>query len=206
MAWPPQPVCLKAKAKVEIASATHQLLVDLAVPAVLLDAGIEHWRLFPETLTDRHQARLRWSQRLHDLSQRGKCIERTARSAWHAMPRALAETVLADEDGLRRWIRNDTTHAWLIGRKPAAARSDPLRALLKAGYGFLVWFPVTADPKGFAVVTRVVKKIPVAARRTVIPDEVPSSPDGHLILWDDPRGRGDEFTLPSPPAAHPIGS
>jgi hypothetical protein len=184
---------------------THQLLVDLAIPAALLDAGIEHWPLFPDSLADRHQARLRWSQRLHDLYLRSKCVERTARSTWTTMPRALTEAVLTDDARLQRWIRDDTVHAWLIGRKPPAARSDPLRALLKAGYGFLVWFPATAHPRSSGLITRAVKRIPVAARRTVIPDEVLGLPGGHLVIWDDPRGRGDEFTLPSPMAAQPLG-
>lgn len=56
------------------------LLVDLALPAALLEAGIEHWPLLPESLSDRRQARLRWSQRLHDLYQRGRCSDRTAQS------------------------------------------------------------------------------------------------------------------------------
>lgn len=183
---------------------THQLVVDLALPAGLLDAGIEHWPLFPESLSERHQARLRWSQRLHDLYLRGRLVERTARSSWTEMPKPLTEATLADEPRLHRWISNDTAQAWLIGRKPPTARADPLRALLKAGYGFLVWFPGTANPRNRSKITKAVARIPVAARRIVIPDVLPGCGDRHMVIWDDPRGRGNEFALPSLTAAEPL--
>ncbi|GAB3831769.1 hypothetical protein GCM10027610_022620 [Dactylosporangium cerinum] len=187
----------------------HLLLVDLAVPAGLLDAGIEHWPLFPaddpsESLHDRHRARLRWSQRLHDLHLRGRCVERTARSSWTTMPKPLTEAVLANEPRLHQWIRNDTEHAWLIGRNPAAAQSDPLRALLKAGYCFLIWFPEATYSGRRRVITRAVARIPAAARRIVIPDELPGCTDRRMVIWDDPRGREDEFALPSSMAAEHI--
>ncbi|WP_406083516.1 serine protease [Micromonospora zamorensis] len=196
-----------AEALTEIIEAlppTHQMLVDLALPAALLDAGIEHWPLFPESLSDRHLARLRWSQRLHDLYLRGRCVERAARSSWTVLPKLLTDAVLADEPRLHRWIRDDAEHAWLIGQRPAAARSDPLRALLKAGYGFVVWFPDTAHPRTRTTITKAVARIPVAARRVVIPDELPGCSERQMVIWDDPRGRGDEFTLPSPIAAEPM--
>jgi hypothetical protein len=187
----------------------HLLLVDLAVPAGLLGAGIEHWPLFPpdapsESLSDRHYPRLRWSQRLHDLYLRGRCVERAAQSSWEVMPRSLTEAVLADEPRLNRWIQNDTTHAWLIGRRPAAARADPLRTLLKAGYGFLVWLPGPAEQDRRRAITRAVSRIPAAARRVVIPDELVRCPGQRMVIWDDPRGRGYEFDLPSSTAADHI--
>lgn len=189
---------------IEALPPAQQMLVDLALPAALLDVGIEHWPLFPESLSDRHKARLRWSQRLHDNYLRGRCVERTARSNWTVLPKLLTDAVLADEPRLHRWIRDDAKHAWLMGRRPATTRSDPLRALLKAGYGFLVWFPETAHPRTQATITKEVRRIPISARRLAIPDNLPDCSDKRMVIWDDPRGRGDEWPLPSSTAAEPI--
>lgn len=184
------------------------LLVDLAMPTGLLAEGIEHWPLFPvgdqsESLSDRHHPRLRWSQRRLDLVLHGRCLDRAAQASWTAMPKALMDTLLIDESRLRRWIQNDGGHAWLIGRYPATCRSDPLRVLLKEGYGFLIWFRQGGDTRQRRLITKAVSRIPVAARRAVIPDELPSLPDLPVVIWDDPRGRG-EFELPPPVAAEHI--
>jgi hypothetical protein len=118
------------------------------------------------------------------------------------MPKALVDALLLDESRLRQWIRRDVGHAWLIGGQPFAGQSSPLRLLLKEGYGFLIWFPRGGDARHRRVISRVVARIPVAARRAVIPDELPGLPIKPVIIWDDPRGRGD-FELPSPiPAQH----
>ncbi|MFJ6950834.1 trypsin-like peptidase domain-containing protein [Micromonospora aurantiaca (nom. illeg.)] len=181
------------------------LLVDLAMPAGLLGEGIEHWPLFDvgddrESLSDRHQPRLRWSQRRQVPALHGRCVERVSRASWAKVPGLLADAMLADQTRLKRWARDDKAHAWLIGRHPAAGGSDPLRLLLREGYGFLVWFRRGGDTRQRRSITRRVSQIPVAARRAVIPDELPDLTDLPVVVWDDPRGRA-EFDLPPPVAA-----
>ncbi|GAB2587374.1 hypothetical protein Aab01nite_50260 [Paractinoplanes abujensis] len=189
----------------------HHLTVDLAMPTGLLNVGIERWPIFdtfdtPESIADRYQPRLRWSQRLLDLRYFSACKDRTTMSSWSTMPKPFADAVLTDEPTLRRWIADNKEHAWLIGRRPAGARTDPLRILLKAGYGFLVWFPEPGYSGDDHTIVRVVKKIPHAARRAAIPDELPGGPDHRMVIWDDPQGRGDDFRLPDPLPAEPIPS
>ncbi|HRY10863.1 MAG TPA: hypothetical protein P5544_12905 [Candidatus Nanopelagicales bacterium] len=180
---------------VESLPPAHSLLVDLALPVGLLEMGIEHWGLFPESLRERHSARLRWSQRLHDNYLLGQCLQRTKRSDWNVIPSLLADTELADEAQLRRWIREDTRHAWLIARRPHTNSSDPLRMLLRAGYGFLIWFPGAAPPEAQSIIVSEAKKITTSARRLSIPDILPEFSENPITIWDDPRGREDEFPL-----------
>lgn len=188
------------------------LLVDIAMPAALFSEGIERWPLFLdeslgecESLSDRYYPRLRWSQRRHDLVLHGRCVDRARRSGlgWDRVPNPMRDAVLGDESQLKRWIEN-TDHAWLIGWHPVAYRSDPLRVLLKEGFGFLIWFHEGVDTQQRRTITRTVSKIPVAARRSVIPDELAGVLGLPVVIWDDPRGRGETFKLPTTLAAEHI--
>ena len=119
------------------------------------------------------------------------------------MPKAMMDALLIDERGLKRWIQNDGGHAWLIGCPPTICGSNPLQTLLKEGYGFLLWFRHGGDTRQRRLITKAVSRIPVAARRLAIPDEIPGMHDVPVVIWDDPRGRGD-FDLPPLVAAEHI--
>jgi hypothetical protein len=177
------------------------LLVDLAMPARLLCEGIENWQLFLDH-SESHP-RLRWSQRRHDLVLHGRSFDRAARSTWDTIPRPLADAMLGDENRLKKWIRTGDVQTWLIGRLPGVYRSDPLRVLLKEGFSFLIWFRQGVNSHKRQLITDAVSEIPVAARRSEIPEALARLAGLPVVIWDDPRGRGG-FELPSPVAAEHI--
>lgn len=118
------------------------------------------------------------------------------------MPDALHEEVLLDDTNLKNWAKHTANRAWVIGGHPQATRTDPLRVLLRAGCGFLIWFPASPDDGHRLRITAAASAIPVNARRTGIPDELPDLDQHPAIIWDDPRGRGEFALPPLIPAQH----
>jgi hypothetical protein len=177
------------------------LLVDLAVPHALLRAGVEHWPVFEvdgefEPLSDGCRPRLRWSRRRRDLALHHRLIDRITHAAWDAAPDPLADAVLTDHRRLKEWIHTDQRRAWLIGGCQPHGQTDPLRVLLREGFGFLVWFAGNLDRVHHEQICAAVASVPASARRQAIPDELPRLADRWpAVIWDDPSGR-EGFDLP----------
>jgi hypothetical protein len=163
------------------------LLVDLAVPRALMDEGIEHWPILEvdgarEPLSPECRPRLRWSRRRRDIRLHNRLLDRIERASW--------------DGGARHWLRNDPRRACFLGGRDLQSREDQLRGLLREGCGFVIWFPSGMPASAVRQITRAVRKVPVSARRGVLPDQLPDFNEDHLvIIWDDPQGRG-KFRLP----------
>lgn len=186
---------------------TWPVLVDIAMPYALLDKRIEHWLVLEvdddwEPLSESCHPRLRWSPRLRDRRLHGRCVAWTARTNWAAVPEAIRDELLADSAKLKKWLKTGTSQAWLVGGHTKTAGTDPLRVLLREGCGFLIWFPVGSIDDHRRLVTEAAARIPVDARRSEIPDEIPDLDHHPAIIWDDPRGRDDFVLTPPIPTEH----
>ncbi|GAB1512557.1 hypothetical protein [Actinophytocola sp. KF-1] len=187
---------------------TWPVLVDIAMPYALLDKRIEQWLVLEvdddwESLSESCHPRLRWSPRLRDQRLHGRCVAWTTRTSWAAVPEAIRDELLADSAKLKKWLKTGTNQAWLVGGHTKAAGTDPLRVLLREGCGFLIWFPAGSDDDHRRRVTEAAARIPIDARRSEIPEEIPDLDHHPAIIWDDPRGRND-FALPPPIRAEHI--
>src|ERR1022692_689328 len=170
-----------------LAPPARPLLVDLAVPRALMDVGIEHWPILKidgkaEPLSADCHPRLRWSRRRRDPWLHNRLLDRVAQGSWEGNP--------------KQWLRLDPRHACFLGGHDEQSRTDPLRVLLRDGYGFVIWFPAgLADPM-VRQIARAVRKVPTLARGDTLPVHLPPFSENHpAIIWDDPRGRA-EFRLP----------
>jgi hypothetical protein len=171
-----------------LVSTARPLLVDLAVPRALMDLGIEHWEIVEvdgvaEPLTADCHPRLRWSKRRHDERLFNRVCTRLETASWKGGP--------------KQWLENNPRHACFIGAAVApSSPADPLRAVLRDGCAFVIWFRAGLSDSALRQITKAVRKMPVQARRRSLPDYLPSFTQDHpVIIWDDPRGRGD-FHLP----------
>lgn len=167
-------------------SSARPLLVDLALPCDLLDQGIEHW---PVMEVDGEEVplsvdccpRLRWSQRRREDRLYSRLVDRAEKGVWSGTP--------------AEWRRNDPHYACFLGGGSEQLHRDLLRDLLRAGAGFLVWFPGGLSDQAIKDMKKAVRRVPPAARRSALPDRLRQLRDRPAIIWDDPRGRG-EFRLP----------
>jgi hypothetical protein len=171
-----------------LAPPARPLLVDLAVPRALMDLGIEHWEVVEvdgvaEPLSVDYRPRLRWSKRRHDERLFNRVCTRLENASWKGGP--------------KQWLENDPHQACFVGWadvRPSPA--DPLRTVLRDGCAFVIWFRAGLPDSALREITKAVRKMPVQARRRNLPDFLPAfSQDHPVIIWDDPRGRGD-FHLP----------
>jgi hypothetical protein len=184
----------------------QKLLVDLAAPRALLDQDIEHWPLVHlydddyDALSDHFQPRFRWSmrrrnERLHDLLE-----ERTSEVEWVEPPATVPAEVVDDERRLKMWLREHPHPPYLLDGPANGATADPLRVMLKQGYGFVVWYPAGMGAASVQHATRAARKLPPLARRHALPAEFSDqTEDRTVIIWDDPHGR-EGFALPERPA------
>jgi vWA-MoxR associated protein C-terminal domain/Trypsin-like peptidase domain len=165
------------------------LLVDLAVPRALMDLGIEHWPVYEidgiaEPLSTDCHPRLRWSMRRRDEKLLNRVRDRIEHASW--------------KGGAKQWLRNDPRHACFLGGadvEPSPA--DPLRMLLRDGCGFVIWFRTGLTDPALRQIAKAIRKMPVQARRSNLPDYLPAfAPDHPVIIWDDPIGRSG-FELPT---------
>ena len=171
-----------------LAPPARPLLVDLAVPRALMDLGIEHWEIVEvdgvaEPLSVDYRPRLRWSKRRHDERLFNRVCTRLENASWKGGP--------------KQWLENNPRHACFVGWadvRPSPA--DTLRTVLRDGCAFVIWFRASLPDSALREITRAIRKMPVQARRRNLPDYLPVFSQGHpVIIWDDPRGRGD-FRLP----------
>jgi hypothetical protein len=179
---------------------THPLIVDLAVPCALLTESIESWPVREvdgvlEPLSAECQPRLRWSRRQRCATLHGRLRERTNRASWDLVPQLLATELLEDETRLTNWAKAGDNSAWLLGGLPAASSESPLRRLLRAGYGFVVWLPGADREDHPKAIREAAAQLPSVARRDQLPDHLPAGAEPSIVIWDDPRGRA-QFTLP----------
>jgi hypothetical protein len=165
------------------------LLVDLAVPRALMDEGIEHWPIIEvdgeaEALSVDCSPRLRWSRRRRDVRLFNRLLDRMEQASW--------------KGDVKQWLRNDPRYACFLGGSDVQAPTDPLRVLLRDGCGFVIWFPGGLPASAVRKISKSVRRVPVSARILVLPDHLPIfNEERPVIIWDDPRGRG-EFHLPPP--------
>jgi hypothetical protein len=170
-----------------LAPPARPLLVDLAVPRALMDEGIEHWPLLEvdgtaEPLSHECHPRLRWSRRRRDTKLYNRLLDRIGQASWDGQA--------------RQWMRNDPRRACFLGGPDLQSGEDLLRVLLREGCGFAIWFPSGLPGPAVGQITKAVRKVPVLARRSVLPDQLPDlTVNRPVIIWDDPQGRG-KFQLP----------
>jgi hypothetical protein len=163
------------------------LLVDLAVPRALMEFGIEHWEIIEvdgvaEPLSADYRPRLRWSKRRYDEMLFNRVCTRLEKASWRGGP--------------KQWMENNPRHACFVGGGVPPSPTDPLRAVLRDGCAFVIWFRAGIPDWALRRIAQAVRKMPVQARRGNLPDYLPAFGQDHpLIIWDDPRGRGD-FHLP----------
>ena len=98
------------------------LLVDLAVPRALMEAGIEQWPVLEvdgeaEPLSTDCHPRLRWSRRRRDVRLHNRLLDRLRQASWEGDP--------------EQWLRNDPRRACFLGGREKAAHADSLRMLLR---------------------------------------------------------------------------
>jgi len=171
-----------------LAPPARPLLVDLAVPRALMDFGIEHWEIVEvdgvaEPLSVDYHPRLRWSKRRYDERLFNRVCTRLENASWKGGP--------------KQWLENNPSHACFVGWvgvQPSPV--DLLRTALRDGCAFVIWFRGGLPDSALREITKAVRKMPVPARRRNLPDYLPVFRQDHpVIIWDDPRGRGD-FRLP----------
>ena len=171
----------------QIIPPARPLLVDLAVPRALMEAGIEHWPVLEidgeaEPLSTDCHPRLRWSRRRRDVRLHNRLLDRLGQASWEWDP--------------EQWLRNDPRCACFLGGREKAAHADSLRMLLREGCGFVIWFSSGLPGPTLNQITSAVRRVPASARRHTLPDYLPPFHANHpVIIWDDPQGRG-EFRLP----------
>jgi hypothetical protein len=172
---------------VRLAPSARPLLVDLAVPRALMDQGIEHWPVLEvdgtaEPLSYECHPRLRWSRRRRDAKLYNRLLDRIGQASWDGQA--------------KQWLQNDPRRACFLGGPDSQSREDSLRGLLREGCGFVIWFPSGVSGPAVEQIAKTVRKVPVTARRSVLPDQLPDFTENRpVIIWDDPQGRG-KFQLP----------
>jgi hypothetical protein len=184
------------------------LRVDIAAPAALLVDGIDRWLVREvdgelEPIGAECQVRMRWSQRLHDRWLRGRVVERVRDEPWDDSPPVATATELSAADSGMRWLNARKGRAFLVGGDPAGAESTALRATLRVGFGFLLWYDRYLTPELRAATIGAVKGIPSQARRQALPELEELAALRPAVIWDDPDGRAG-YPLPeNAPAENP---
>jgi hypothetical protein len=162
---------------------------------------VERWPLIrsygpDQSLSDRHQPRLRWSGRSRDVEALWR--RRASAADWAARPIHL-EATADDPDctAIVRRLRAEPRVPYLIGRQPRDEASiDPLLAALHEGCPFIVWFNSDANGDLLTKVTGKVRFVRVDRRRHLLPDRVAHiAPAPPALIWDDPDGRAG-YKLP----------
>jgi hypothetical protein len=186
-----------------------EVFVDLFMPRQLLDAGVEHWKVVKvgrefERMSRYLAPRLRWSMHRSDSLLRDLLGRRTGKLAWLADPVMIPESAAADpaqfEGWIDSWDSDGTTHPpYFTGSPPAVGGCDALGALLKDGYGFIVWFGPDAKEDVKQEAVRIAAGLSALERRHDLPQVLAARLKGHrpAIIWSDPEGRAG-FQLPAP--------
>jgi hypothetical protein len=178
------------------------LLIDFAVPYPLMNKGIERWPIRQldgvfEELQAESGPRLRWSRRRRDLELHNRLLERTVNASWEEGATELPDETLSDARRLRKWIRDHPHRACLVGGLSVPADADPLRVILREGYGFVIWLSSGFKAAHRRRVCTAAHDVPTAARRRILPEELLAhfADQQPAIIWDDPFGR-EGFDVP----------
>jgi hypothetical protein len=187
-----------------------EVCVDLVLPRRWLDEGVEHWDAVQagdqyESISQHLEPRLRWAMHRHDRWLRDRLRKRFARIDWSASPEAIPRASTDDPGQFSAWLgwrdHDRATHPpYLVGSSSPGARGhDPLGALLRYGYGLIVWFNGDAADQARLDAVRLAEGLPRLACRHELPRTLAErlKPHRPLIIWSDPDGRGG-FPLPAP--------
>ena len=185
-----------------------EAVVDLEMPAHLLHLGMERWPVIEsygsyETLSERHQPRLRWSRRRGVAEAALRARIKTAN--WAGSPMELRSPEGDTRKSVRRQLQEKPAAPYVIGRQAGADADVPglLHAALIEGCGFILWFPADADGEILAEVAMKAKGVQVKARRQLLPDAFHHmDPVPPTVIWDDPDGRAG-YRLPRAAAEGP---
>ncbi|ONH62624.1 hypothetical protein CcI49_00815 [Frankia sp. CcI49] len=174
----------------------QNLVVDLALPASLMAARVEHWDVVRfgagyQALSKRYDdIRLRWSRRLHHRYER-RPLPAKWKSTWRMDPCAIAQDLLRDRDSLTRWLldREHEAYPFLMGTA-IEAPFDPLGTLLAHGSYFIIWLSPEADPMLPHTITQIARPMLAELRRVALPEQIPPRVRTTMaVIWDDPDGR-----------------
>jgi hypothetical protein len=183
------------------------LRVDIAAPADLLVGDIDRWLEREvdgelEPIGAECQVRKRWSQRLHEPFLRRRVISRVRDESWDDTPPVATAAELSAADSGASWLDKRKGRAFMVGGDPAGAESVALRATLRAGFCFLLWYDRYVTPDLRAATMRTIDEIPPRARREALPELEELATLGPAIIWDDPDGRAG-YPMPQiVPAEH----
>jgi hypothetical protein len=186
-----------------------EVCADLVMPRRWLDEGVEHWDVIRagdryESISQHLDPRLRWAMHRHDRWLRDRLRKRFAQIDWLAKPEAIPLTSAGDPGRLSAWLESrdhrPAAHPpYLVGGAPAARGHDPLGALLRHGYGLIVWFNGDAAEHARLEAVRLAEGQSLLVRRHELPGMLADQLNQHrpVIIWSDPAGRGG-FPLPAP--------
>lgn len=179
------------------------VLVDLAAPHRLLDAGIENWPVVEidgefEPLADHCQPWLRWSQRHHVPALRRAVRARADGVVWADAPAFLPPTAAGDATAVKQWLAEHRTRPWLVYVRPELASHDLLKLLLRDGCPYIVRYERGMPAAQKRRIVAAARAVPPAARRAALPETIrrKSGAPPPSVVWDDQRGRdGHDIVL-----------
>jgi len=198
--------------------ADRRVVVDLALPADLLTAGIEHLEVVAKDdqfvrLSSVCATRLRWSVRLHHRSADFVRLPSAETDTWAEPPYVLSREIIGDRSVLRNLLDSGThlRYPYLL----ATAADDgyaALRMLLRSGSHFIIWISPNTDPGLVTKIERIAASLPAESRRFGLPERLLTMDNRRIqgiadnaeylslaercnmaFIWDDPDGR-DGYT------------
>jgi len=186
-----------------------EVCVDLLMPRRWLDTGVEHWEVVQvggayESMSRHLEPRLRWSMHYHDRWLRERLQRRFGKLAWLAVPEAIPEAAVGDPAQFAGWLDlldgdRMMQPPYLIGSPAGDCDHDPLGALLRDGYGFVVWFGRDTEEAVKQGAVHLATGLSALERRHDLPHALAAKLKQHrpTIIWSDPDGRAG-FQLPAP--------
>ena len=173
----------------------QRLMVDVALPAELMTAGVEHWKVRPQgsrfaPLSAECEPRLRYSPRLNNPGAfpRHPAVDD---ATWVRKPMVLDRALLADSVVLTEWIAANARaeYPYLIADATDCG-SDELAWLLDEGLCFVLWLR-RADDGAIDKIREIADKRTPDLLRRDLPELIgPADRRTMTVVWDDPDGRG----------------
>ena len=184
------------------------LCVDLLMPAHLLTAGVEHYEVVDvdgtyEPMIKDLEPRLGWRRHRYEGVLRKRLTKRFALQDWALAAEVIPRDIRGDQDRFKSWLQSCEARSgyppYFSGIAPADNGYDPLRALLREGYGFFAWFCHGTAETVTEHAVSLANPVNPAMRRNALPDILSRGLASHraAIIWSDPGGRPD---FPVPPA------
>ncbi|REF01158.1 hypothetical protein [Thermomonospora umbrina] len=183
--------------------ARRRIFVDLVAPRALFDAGIEDWPLadlgggfYAPLSGDWFRPRYRWSMRTRHERLRELLEHRAGQACWTGSPPVLNAESTSGESAFRRWATRNL-QPYLVTGSERRSGPDPLRLMLKEGYGYAFWFPEGMDERVPDRAGAAMAELAGAAGcRNGLPDRLAELVDDRMVtVWEDPRGR-EGFPMP----------